>query len=1154
MIRHVRRASFCAASFAFTMQSLSAQAAPSVPVATQFDNLHFRSIGPAIMSGRIADLAVYEKNTSIWYVGAAHGGVWKTTSNGAVLTPIFEDHGLMSIGDVTVSQTNPDVVWVGTGESNNRQSTSWGDGVWKSTDGGKTFQNMGLRDSKHIARIVVDPSNNDVVLVAATGPLFGSGGERGIFKTTDGGKTWKRVLFVDDDTGANDLVMSYTEPRTVYASTYQRRRTSCCVNGGGPGSGIWKSTDGGDHWTRLSTGIPAGPLGRIGLDTYRKNGDIVYASIEAPTPAGRGAPAANPPEEQDTLPPGGGRGGGGGRGAGGNAGGASGLYRSNGGATWQRVSQTNPRPLYFSQVRVDPNNAERVFMGGVKMQMTIDGGKTVEGTASLAAHDDVHAIWIDPNNSDHMLIGDDGGVSASYDGAKTWNFFANLPVGLFYHVGFDLATPYDICGGMQDNYDWCGPSQSRQSTGILNHEWFQIQGGDGFVAIPDRRDPRWIYSETQDGNIIRRNKVTGESRTIRPAPASNNVSPAPAKGETYRWHWDTPMIISPIDPGTLIVAANKVFVSKDRGDSWTVVSPDLTTNANRDTIVTMGVKGSDIHLSRDDGVSQWPAIVALAESPRVKGVYYTGSEDGLVYVSRNAGKTWQDITKNIPMFPAGAFVSEVVPSLYDNGTVYVTVDNHRLNDYAPYIWVSHDYGQTFRSLVNNLVGENVRTLTEDHRNRDVLYIGTETGIFLSLDRGKSWQRLKANLPNVRVDEITLHPRDNAMLVATHGRAIWVLDHLEPIQEYTGVEASGAAAKLFTPPAALEWKTKDDRNEEFWGHQYFVGENPPNEAVVQYLVKKPVTDLKLRVSDENGKFVRDVTIPAKKMQPGIQTTCWDLRVEPIVAPTDSAAAGGGRGGRGGGRGGGTPAVPGVPQPVPTGYTAQNPCVANDSANTGRGGGGGGGGFGGGAALGGPGPYVLPGTYTVSLMSGGRPIDSKPLRIAFDPDVQFAAGEHEKYNAIVMDLHSMQRRGVTIATALNTLYPQMTDVAKKLSDSSGVPAKTKAQFDSLNKDFESLRKRFGVPIPVPAAGGRGGGGGRGGPPPDPENVLARTVTLKNQLVSVWETPSAAMVGQYTEAKADLPKAVADANAWLGRAATVSQALKKYDITLTVPPVVK
>ena len=1142
---HSRRRALTAGLVCFA-SSLAAQ----TPVATQFDKLHFRSLGPAIMSGRIADIAVYEKNTSIWYVGAAHGGVWKTTSNGAVLAPIFEDRGLMSIGDVAVSQSNPDVVWVGTGESNNRQSTSWGDGVWKSSDGGKTFTNMGLRDSKHINRIVIDPANDNVVLVAATGPLFGSGGERGIYKTTDGGATWKRVLFVDDETGANDLVISYTEPRTLYASTYQRRRTSCCVNGGGPGSGIWKSTDGGDTWTRLTNGLPSGPLGRIGLDTYRRNGNILYASVEAPTPAGRGAPNAAPGEASDTLPPGGGRGGGRGGAGFGNAAGESGLYRSDdGGGTWHRVSTTNPRPLYFSQVRIDPNNPDRVFMGGVKMQMTVDGGKTMEGSASLAAHDDVHAIWIDPNNSDHMLIGDDGGVSASYDGARTWNFFANMPVGLFYHVGYDMATPFNVCGGMQDNYDWCGPSQSRQSTGILNHDWFQIQGGDGFVAIPDRRDPRWIYSETQDGNIIRRNKVTGESKQIR--PNALNVSPLPKKGETFRWHWDTPMIISPNDPGTLIVAANKVFVSHDRGDSWTTISGDLTSNANRDTIVTMGVKGSDINLSRNDGIGSWPTIVSLAESPRQKGLYYTGSEDGLIYVSRDAGKSWQNITRNIPGFPAGAFVSEVVPSAYDAATVYVTVDNHRLNDYAPYMWVSTDYGQSFRSIVNNLAGENVRTLTEDQRNRDVLYIGTETGIFLSLDRGKSWQRLKANLPNVRVDEITLHPRDNAMLVATHGRALWILDHLEPIQEYTAAQAANADAKLFTVPTALEWKTKDDRNDEFWGHQYFVGENPPSEAVVQYLVKKPLQNLRLRVTDATGRIVRDDSVPNAKAQTGIQTACWDLRLEPIPAPAPDSAGGGrgGRGGRGGGRGASTPAVPGVPQPVPTAYTALNPCATlGDSATTGRGGGGG---FGGGGGLGGPGPYVLPGTYTVALTSGGKVLDSKPLKITFDPDVHFAPAEQRYYNSVVADLHALQRRATATAVALNSLYPQVSGVAKKLGEKSDVPASVKSQFDALSKQIDSVRVKFGVPLPAPVGRGGGGGGGRGGAV-DPENVFARTSALKQSLMGVWEPPSAASVRQYNELKLSLPKAVAEANAVLARAATVSQALKKYDVTLTVPAV--
>jgi hypothetical protein len=1139
MIRHARRFAASIAAVVLASQPLAGQ--QSAPVAPQFEKLHFRSIGPAIMSGRMADIAVYEKNTAIWYAGAAHGGVWKTTSNGAQFTPIFEDHGLMSIGDVAVSQSNPDVLWVGTGESNNRQSTSWGDGVWKSIDGGKTFDHVGLRDSKHINRILIDPSNNDVVLVAATGPLFGPGGERGVYKTTDGGRNWKRVLFVDDETGANDLVMSYTDPKTLYASTYQRRRTACCVNGGGPGSGIWKSVDGGDTWTRLSNGIPSGPLGRIGLDTYRKNGNIVYASIEAPAPAGRGGRAG---AAEDTASVGGGRAGGGAAAA--AAAGETGLYRSDdGGATWKKVSATNPRPLYFSQVRVDPNNADRVLMGGVKMQMTVDAGKTVETSASLAAHDDVHAIWFDPNNSDHIIIGDDGGLSTSYDGAKTWNFYGNVPVGLFYHVGYDMSTPYNICGGMQDNYNWCGPSQSRQSTGILNHDWFQIQGGDGFVAIPDQRDARWIYSETQDGNIARRNKITGESKSIRPAPAANNVSPAPAKGETYRWHWDTPLMFSPHDPGTLLAAANKVFVSHDRGDSWTVISPDLTSNANRDTIVTMGVKGTDIRISRDDGISQWPAIVALAESPRQAGVYYAGTDDGIVQVSRDGGKSWQKITDHIPGFPAGGFVSRIAPSQYDAGTVYVAVDNHRLNDYAPHLWVSNDFGATFHSIVNNLGTENIHTITEDQKNRDVLYIGTETGIFLSLNRGQSWQRFKANLPNVRVDEITLHPRDNAMLVATHGRALWILDHLEPIQEYTA--AQSADAKLFSVPSALEWKTKDDRNEEFWGHQYFVGENPPNEAVVQYYLKRPAGDLKLRVTDAMGKAVREIVVPSARNAAGIQTVCWDMHGDPItVVAADTTAGRGGRGagGAGGGAGGrgarGGSAVPGVPGPLPTGFGAVNPCATGDSSNAGRGGGG----------LGSPAPYVMPGTYNVSLVSAGKVLDTRPMKVIGDPDVHFAAGDLARYNTTVTDLHEMQRRATVVASALNALYPQMTDAAKKVSENTAIPANVKTQFTALNKDFDAARKKFGVPIPVPAAGGRGGGG-RGGAPADPENVLARTSALKNQIAGIWEVPSGALSRQYSQVKVELPKAVSEANAVLARAASMSATLRKYDVALTVPP---
>ena len=463
--------------------------------------------------------------------------------------------------------------------------------------------------------------------------------------------------------------------------------------------------------------------GRIAVDVYRRASNIVYASIEGP---------------------GGGGGGAGGRGGALGDPGTTGIYRSDdGGNTWRKLHANNPRPMYFSQVRIDPNNPDRVYMGGVGMQMTIDGGKTWETDAAMAIHDDVHAIWIDPNNSNHLLIGNDGGLAVSYDMSRTWQFIPNLPVGLFYHVGFDMETPYNVCGGMQDNYDWCGPSRSRHTAGIYNYDWFQVLGGDGFVSIPDLRDSRIIYTESQDGNIIRRNKVTGESKSIRPSPA--NVVNATAGEAPYRFHWDTPLIISPVDAGTLLVAANRVFKSTDRGDSWTAISPDLTSNVNRDSIVTMGLKGVDITISKNDGISQWPAIVALAESPKTPGVYWAGTDDGNLSVSRDGGKSWQNVTSKVPGFPQGAFVSRIVPSRFDANTVYLTVDNHRLNDYATHIWVSHDVGNTWESLNGNLSGEAVKTMTEDTKNADVLYIGTETGLFLSIDRGKSWRRWKANL-------------------------------------------------------------------------------------------------------------------------------------------------------------------------------------------------------------------------------------------------------------------------------------------------------------------------------------------------------------------------------------------------------------------------
>ena len=1001
-----------------------APAAPAAAASGPFDSLHFRPLGPASMSGRISDLAVYEANPAIFYVGTAHGGVWKTINNGTTFEAQFQDQGLMSIGDVAISQSNPDLVWVGTGESNNRQSTSWGDGVYKSTDGGKTYVRMGLATSRHINRIVIDPRANDTVFVAATGPLFGAGGERGIYKTTDGGKTWKQVLKVDDDTGANDLAIDPSNSQILYAThvsapphrlLHERRRS-----GQRPVEVDRRRRDLDAAEDRDSRGL-AGPDRGRGLPQAAEHPVCADRRPDASGWAWRGWSSGRRGEGPGGAAPAAPQGGAGGRGA------AqalntqpTGLYRSDdSGATWRKVNNANPRPMYFSQVRIDPNDPEVVYLGGVGLHQTLDGGKTIATDVAQPIHDDVHAIWIDPGNSNHVIIGNDGGLASSYDMAKTWTFYPNLPVGLFYHVSYDMATPFNVCGGMQDNYDWCGPSPVRGAAGIANHHWTTIQGGDGFVVLQDPIDPRIIYSESQDGNMVRVDRVTGESMSIRPQAATGEPA--------LRWHWDTPIVHSPHDPKVLYTAANKVFRSPDRGLSWVAVSPDLTTNANRADIVTMGVKGSDITISRDDGIAAWPTIVSLAESPKKPGVIYTGTDDGALQVTRDAGKTWTNVIDKVPGVPKGVFVSEVVPSRFDEGTVYATFDGHRQNDYEPYVFVSTDFGQTWRAIVSNLKGEVARTLTEDLKNPDVLYLGTETGLFVSIDRGKTWARVKANLPTVRIDEITLHPRDNAMLLATHGRALWILDHLEPIQEYAAAQASTTDAALFTPPpAAMFRRPVRDRNYEFWGDQTFFGENPPQSAVISWLLKKPATSVALTVTDSAGRQVREISGPAlaEQQQGGHPVG--------VLGPAGAARAGSAVTGRGAqGRAGGGEAA---------GADVKAKARRRPRRKRLQPGGGGRGGqnqapnpFG--AGCGGSGrrrrirrgrgrrqPRSLrarAATYTVALVVDGKTVATKPLRVLPDPEVALTEVERKKMYDMAMEMHTLQIQAAEVAHAADAV---------------------------------------------------------------------------------------------------------------------------------------
>ena len=624
---NARRALAC--TVVLTLTAVSAAAKENGP----FDGLRFREIGPATPAGRIDDFAVLESNPAVFYVGTATGGIWKTTNNGTTFETVFDDQTTSSIGDLAIAPEDPNLVWVGTGENNNRQSSSWGDGVYKSTDGGKTWKNMGLRESMHIARIVIDPTDLDVVYVAALGSLWGAGGERGVYKTTDGGESFERVLHVDDDTGATELVMDPRNPKVLYTAMYQRRRRSWGFNGGGPGTAIYKTADGGRSWTKLTEGIPEGPKGRIGLDVYRKNLDVVYARIE----------------HEDE----------------------GGVYRSDdAGASWTKLSSVNPRPMYFSQIRVDPTDDSRIYVLGTPLLVSDDGGKTFRDDGARRIHVDFHAMWIDPNDSSHLMLGGDGGVGISYDRSETYVWLNNMPVGQFYHVSYDMSTPYYVCGGLQDNFTWCGPSSVRSYAGIANDDWFIIGGGDGFVALADPDNPRIMYSESQNGRMNRVDRVTNERQSIRPDPQGDEPE--------LRWNWDTPMLLSPHDSATVLVAANKVFRSRDRGQLWAAISPELTTNVDRDELELMGVYGKDVTIAKHDGIAHFPTLVTFAESEIREGLYWAGSDDGLAHVSSDAGVNWSDVTKNVPGLPAGANVSRLAPSRFESNRVVPTEAQTRL--------------------------------------------------------------------------------------------------------------------------------------------------------------------------------------------------------------------------------------------------------------------------------------------------------------------------------------------------------------------------------------------------------------------------------------------------------------------------------------------
>jgi len=925
-----------------------------------------RQIGPAVMGGRTVDFAVYEEDPSIFYAASAGGGLLKTVNGGNTWENVFEHQSSVSIGDVAINPSDPNVVWVGTGEANNRQSSSWGDGIYKSTDGGKTWKNMGLRESNHIGRIVINPQDTDIVYVAALGHLWGANPERGVYMTTDGGLNWKQILAIDSDTGAVDLVMDPANPKVLLAATYQRRRSSWGFNGGGPGSGIYKTVDGGRTWRKITAGLPAGDTGRIGLDMYRKDSNIVYATVENRN---------------------------------------GGVFRSDDkGETWARVSNVNPRPMYFSQIRIDPDDKSRIYVCGVDIYVSDDGGKTLTPTGSPGVHSDHHGLWIDPKNSRHLIDGDDGGIWESRDRSRSWDHLNNYPTGQFYNVSVDMQQPYHIYGGMQDNASWGGPSAVRDRQGISNEHWYQMLSCDGMYATVDPNDSNTVYTDCQDGRIVRYDKKTGERKPVQPRTA---------EGESpLRWNWTTPIVVSPHDSKTLFIGGNRLYKSTDRGSTWTAISPDLTTQTDRDQLSLMGVLGKNITVSKNDGMSSFGNITALAESTRRAGLVYVGTDDGNVQITRDAGRTWVNVTSKISSVRKMIVVSRVTPSAFNEGTVYVSFDGHRSDDFKPYVFVSTDYGNTWRSIIANLPEGSVYTIKEDPKNQNLLYVGTEFGLFVSTDRGSSWTRW-SNLPTVAVFDLVIHPRDNDLVLATHGRSFIVYDDISPLQQLTETVMS-SSTYLFDIRSATQFIPNE--NGWFLGGRDFRASNPEFGAYINYYLKSAVKDdVKITISDTGGKVIRELKGPKDA---GIHRVVWDLRTEPSG-------------------------------PASTGL-AEALVLTN------------------------LGPFALPGEYRVKISAGDQE-QTKTVRVLGDPQIQITEADRKKLYDALISLTEMQRTAGSAVTATNKMDDQMKQISEMLKAYPNATNAVKSSVDNASKQITEMRRKLaGSGRGFGGEGGEGGGG--------------------------------------------------------------------------------